>query len=80
MDIGYGVNRYHTDKTMTYAFGKALPDEVAAIHRRCVDIEDTVAPLLHLGNVASRSYETVMAGLEPAFLENFMGYGTRKVQ
>ena len=58
----------------------ALPDEVAAIHRRWLDIEDTIAPLLRLKNIPSRISETVMAGLESAFLENFMGYGNRKVQ
>jgi len=80
VDIGCGFNGYHTDKTMTYVFGTALPDEVVAIHRKCVEIQDSIMPLLKPGAVPSQIYETVAAALEPAFLENFMGYGNRNVQ
>jgi Xaa-Pro dipeptidase len=80
IDIGCGFHGYHTDKTMTYVFGKALPDDVVASHRTCIGIQDTIAPLLKPGAIPSQIYETVMAGLEPAFLENFMGYGNRNVQ
>jgi Xaa-Pro aminopeptidase len=80
VDIGCGYQGYHTDKTMTYVFGRPLPDEAVAIHRQCVDIQDAIIPLLKPGAVPSQIYETVMAGLEPEFLENFMGYGNRNVQ
>jgi Xaa-Pro aminopeptidase len=80
VDIGCGYQGYHTDKTMTYGFGRALPDEAVAIHQQCVDIQDAIIPLLKPGAVPSQIYETVMAGLEPEFLENFMGYGNRNVQ
>jgi Xaa-Pro aminopeptidase len=80
VDIGCGFDGYHTDKTMTYVFGRELPEEAVAIHRRCVDIQDAIVPLLKPGSVPSQIYETIMAGLEPSFLENFMGYGNRKVQ
>ncbi len=33
VDVGCGVEGYHTDKTMTYMFGKSLPDEVIRIHK-----------------------------------------------
>jgi Xaa-Pro dipeptidase len=80
VDIGCGFHGYHTDKTMTYVFGRALPDEVVAIHRRCVEIQNTIIPFLKPGAVPSQIYEMVMTALEPAFLENFMGYGNRNVQ
>ena len=79
-DIGCGYHGYHTDKTMTYVFGGTLPDEVVAIHRQCIDIQDQIVPLLRPGAVPSQIYETVTADLGPSFLENFMGYGDRKVQ
>jgi len=79
-DIGCGYHGYHTDKTMTYVFGGTLPDEVVAIHRQCIDMQDQIVPLLRPGAVPSEIYETVTADLDPAFLENFMGYGDRKVQ
>ena len=80
VDIGCGFHGYHTDKTMTYVFGRALPDEAVAIHRKCVEIQDAVIPLLKPGAVPSQIYEAVMTSLEPAFRENFMGYGNRNVQ
>lgn len=80
VDVGCGYAGYHTDKTMTYVFGTPLPDEAVAAHERCVEIQDAIAPLLAPGAVPSAIYETVTADLEPAFLENFMGYGGRRVQ
>jgi Xaa-Pro dipeptidase len=80
VDIGCGYQGYHTDKTMTYVFGKELPEDVVAIHKKCVEIEETIASLLKPGAVPSRIYNDFVEGLEPAFLENFMGFGNRKVQ
>ncbi len=80
VDIGCGFHGYHTDKTMTYVFGRALPDEAVAIHRKCVEIQDAVSPLLKPGAVPSQIYEAVTTSLGPAFRENFMGYGNRNVQ
>jgi len=80
VDIGCGFHGYHTDKTMTYVFGRALPDEVVAIHRKCVEIQDAVSSLLKPGAIPSQIYEAVTTSLEPEFRENFMGYGNRNVQ
>ena len=80
VDMGLGVNGYHSDKTMTYMFGQALPDEVIAIHRQCVDIQYRVAELLVPGNVPETIYETITAGLSPEFQQNFMGFGNRQVK
>jgi Xaa-Pro dipeptidase len=80
VDIGCGYQGYHTDKTMTYVFRNGLPQPVVDIHRKCVEIQDEIASFLKPGAVPSRIYEDFVAGLEPSFLENFMGYGTRKVQ
>jgi Xaa-Pro dipeptidase len=80
VDIGCGYQGYHTDKTQTYVFGRALPDKAVAIHRQCVDIHNAIIPLLKPGSVPSQIYEKVLTSLEPEFLENFMGYGNRNVQ
>jgi len=78
VDIGCAVEGYHTDKTMVYMFGRPLPDETLAAHRRCVEIQRELAALLKPGVVPSKIYTTVMAGLNPAFLQNFMGFGDRR--
>ncbi len=79
LDCACGVQGYHTDKTMTYAFGQPLPEEALEAHHRCVEIQDEAASLLRPGVRPSEVYETVIGDLEPAFLENFMGFGDRRV-
>ncbi|MDK2916316.1 MAG: Xaa-Pro dipeptidase [Euryarchaeota archaeon] len=80
VDCACGVQGYHTDKTMTYMFGRLLPEEAIEAHRRCVDIQNEAASMLRPGITPAEIYETIIGGLEPAFLENFMGFGERRVQ
>jgi Xaa-Pro aminopeptidase len=80
VDMGLGVNGYHSDKTMTYMFGESLPERVKAIHQQCVDIQHRVAEMLVPGNVPEVIYETIMAGLSADFQTNFMGFGKRQVK
>jgi Xaa-Pro dipeptidase len=79
LDCACGVQGYHTDKTMTYTFRRSLPEEAIDAHRLCVEIQDEAAALLRAGTRPSEVYETVIGGLEPAFLKNFMGFGDRRV-
>nr|WP_320049306.1 Xaa-Pro peptidase family protein [uncultured Desulfuromonas sp.] len=80
VDIGCGVNGYHTDKTMTYLFGTTPSDEMRASHDRCVEIQNEVARRMVPGAIPSQIYTEIMAGLEPAFLQNFMGFGDRQAR
>lgn len=80
IDIGCGYKGYQTDKTQTYMFGKPLPEYAIEQHRRCVEIQDATAAMLKPGAIPSEIYRTIMGGLEPAFLKNFMGYGNRQVK
>ena len=79
VDCACGVQGYHTDKTMTYMFGRSIPDEAIEAHHQCVEVQDETAALLRPGVSPSEVYETIIAGLEPEFLENFMGFGDRRV-
>jgi Xaa-Pro aminopeptidase len=80
VDIGCGYKGYQTDKTLSYMFGKPLPEHAIQEHVRCVEIQDQAAAMLKPGAVPSEIYRTIMAGLEPAFLKNFMGYGEHRVK
>ncbi|QGY44642.1 M24 family metallopeptidase [Maribellus comscasis] len=80
VDVAVAVNGYHSDKTMTYMFGKRLSAEVQAFHKQCVDVQHQVAEILKPGNIPEDIYETVLSGLSPEFLKNFMGYGSRQVK
>jgi Xaa-Pro aminopeptidase len=80
IDNACGVDGYQTDKTMTYMFGRSLPREAIAIHERCLSLQDELAALLKPGNIPSEIFKSVMESVEPAFLENFMGFGSRRAQ
>lgn len=79
IDIGCGYRGYQTDKTQTYMFGRPIPEDAMEEHARCVEIQDTIASMLRPGAIPSEIYRTVMADLEPEFLENFMGFGKHRV-
>lgn len=78
VDIGFAVDGYHTDKTMVYMFGRPLPDEVVAIHTRCVEIQHQLAERIKHGAIPSQIYSGILDGLDPEFLRNFMGFGNRR--
>jgi Xaa-Pro aminopeptidase len=80
IDIGCGYRGYQTDKTMTYMFGRPIPEYAIREHERCVQIQDRIAGLLRPGAIPSEIYTTIMADLEPGFLPNFMGFGNHKVK
>jgi Xaa-Pro dipeptidase len=80
IDIGCGYHGYQTDKTLSYMFGRSLPDAAIQEHLRCVDIQDTMASMLKPGAIPSEIYRTILAGIEPSFRTNFMGFGDRKVK
>ncbi len=79
-DVGCGYHGYLTDKTMTYMFGRSLPEEVIDMHYKCVDVQNAVAPMLKPGMVPSVIYQTIMDGLDEEFKRDFMGYKERVVK
>ena len=80
IDVGCGVQGYHTDKTMTYTFGRPLAGEARVIHERCVGLERQIAALLKPGEIPSRIYQTILGSLDAEFQQNFMGFGSRRVK
>jgi Xaa-Pro aminopeptidase len=78
LDTGCGVEGYHTDKTLIYAFGCGLAGEALAMHKRCVEIEVRAAAMLKPGAIPSEIYATILNSLDANFLEHFMGYGERR--
>lgn len=80
VDVGCGVQGYHTDKTVTYMFGTPLPDYAIEMHQRCVAIQHQIASMLRPGNIPSQIYDTIINSLDDKFLKNFMGYGNRQVK
>jgi Xaa-Pro aminopeptidase len=80
IDIGFGVEGYHTDKTLTYVFGKEPDKDVLREHTICLDIQNRLAEQLKPGAIPSVLYENIMSSLPSDFLKNFMGFGNRQVK
>ncbi len=80
VDVGCGVDGYHTDKTTTYMFGSPLPQYAIDLHNKCVDIQNEAAAMLKPGAIPSEIYNTIMNELDNEFLKNFMGFGNRRVK
>ena len=80
VDVGCGVDGYHTDKTMTYMFGESLSESVISEHRTCVSIQNRIAEMLKPGSIPADIYKTIMQSLDSEFIQNFMGFGNRKVK
>ncbi len=80
IDIGCGVEGYNTDKTTTYMFGSSLPQYAIDAHNKCVEIQNEAASMLKPGVIPSEIYNTIINNLDSEFLQNFMGFGTRKVK
>jgi Xaa-Pro aminopeptidase len=56
VDVGYGVNGYHTDRTQVYFYGANPPDEVVKAHRECMRVQKEIAAKLKPGAVPSEIY------------------------
>jgi Xaa-Pro dipeptidase len=80
IDIGFGIEGYHTDKTQTYVFGKDAGKNILSEHQACVDIQNRLAEQLKPGAIPSAIYEDIINSLNPDFLQNFMGFGNRQVK
>ena len=78
VDIGYGVNGYHSDKTQVYSFGVPPTQSAVAAHARCMEIQATLASRLLPGVIPSELYANSM--LEYSKIENFMGFGARQAK
>jgi Xaa-Pro aminopeptidase len=80
IDIGFGIEGYHTDKTGTYVFGQEPDDLIISEHKICLEIQDRLAEQLKPGAIPSELYGNIMNSLSPAFLKNFMGFGNRQAK
>jgi Xaa-Pro dipeptidase len=79
VDVGFGMNGYHSDKTQVYQFGGRPSDEALKAHRSCMEIQSRTAELLKPGAAPAEIYKTVIGGLSETFKQNFMGFGNRRV-
>jgi Xaa-Pro dipeptidase len=83
-DIGFGVEGYHTDHTMTYLYKGELPQTARSYHNYCVEIRDKLAARLRPGEIPSVIYKEIMEeirlGSPKGFSECFMGQPGNQVK
>jgi Xaa-Pro aminopeptidase len=77
LDTGCSLEGYHTDKTLTYAFGGAPSGEALALHQQCLQVERRAAEMLRPGAIPSEIYSAILGSLDAEFRKHFMGYGNR---
>ncbi|MDR0381185.1 MAG: Xaa-Pro peptidase family protein, partial [Oscillospiraceae bacterium] len=75
LDVGFGVQGYHTDRSQAYCFGAAPSSEALRLHRACLALQKQTAALLTPGAIPHEIYAAVTANLGAEFQENFMGVG-----
>ena len=80
VDIAFGMNGYHSDKTQVYMFGAKPSDEVIKAHWACIDIQKNAASMLKPGAIPSEIYLKSVAPLDNAYKQDFMGFNGRQVK
>lgn len=80
VDVGYGVDGYHSDKTQVYLYRADPPPQVAAVHQACLTVMERLAAQLVPGAIPAEIYRSVMADLPPLLARHFMGYGDESVR
>jgi Xaa-Pro aminopeptidase len=58
VDIAYGIEGYHTDRTQVYMFGEQPPSEAAEIHKQCLQVQKDLAAALKPGAIPSELYNS----------------------
>ncbi len=77
VDVGFGMDGYHSDKTQVYSFGVRPDPDIVKIHRACIDVQKRCAELLVAGAIPSEIYSKIMDNLPKNLSEGFMGLGQR---
>ena len=80
VDIGFGYNGYHSDRTQVYMFKSKPTEELVFAHKMCMDIQKKTASMLKPGNIPSQIYNKIISDIPNDFLVNFMGIGKNQVK
>lgn len=80
VDVGYGVEGYHSDKTQVYSFGAEPACLVKSVHQACRSLLRKIWSLLKPGAVPATIYQTIMAELPDELSRYFMGFADDPVK
>jgi Xaa-Pro aminopeptidase len=77
VDVAFGLGGYFTDKTRVCLFGAPVSERLAAAQQFCLDILSKTAERLKPGEIPSRIYSDITAGLSEKEQSCFMGVDDR---
>lgn len=80
VDIGFGINGYHSDKTQVYMFGAKPDSHAVRIQQACASVQQRAAAQLIPGAVPSQIYQNCLDSLPDVLRRDFMGYGSHHVK
>ncbi|NLO37466.1 MAG: aminopeptidase P family protein [Clostridiaceae bacterium] len=74
VDVGYGVDGYHSDKTQVYCFGGEPSARARSVHQACRDVLANLVSGLKPGAIPARLYAQALKDLPDVLQDHFMGY------
>ncbi len=80
VDVSFGVDGYHTDKTQLYIYGTSVPQNVEVLHKKCLEVQKEVAKKLKPNNLPCDIYKEITDGLSEEFKRRFMGTSKEQVK
>ena len=80
IDVGYGFEGYHSDKTQVYCFGAEPKDAARLVHKACRSVMRQIEAMLKPGAIPATIYQAVMANLPDELNRYFMGYADDPVK
>lgn len=80
IDVGFGIDGYHVDKTLVYSFRGPQPEYVNEVHRHCLEIEKKAASMMVPGAKPSEIYNMALEMVKPEFQDDFMGIAGQTVR
>ena len=80
VDVGYGVDGYHSDCTQVYRFGAEPSAEMAKMQDLCISIQQEAAAALRPGAIPSAIYQAALARVSTELEQDFMGFHGQKVK
>jgi len=80
VDIAFGINAYHTDKSQAYSFGAKPPEEAVRTHSLCRRVIARLQEMLVPGAIPEEIYQQALSEVPDGDKWGFMGYENRSVK
>ena len=80
VDVGFGIDGYHSDCTQVYRFGIEPTKEMARLQDLCITVEREAAAALRPGSIPSEIYDAAMRRIDADQKRHFLGHDGRQVK